>query len=134
MPCSPVEVQCLIVNIPQSWYSLLSLKDTLKAFDDFKNKQKSVWSNVFWYVKVYVFWKFIQYTIHWVNKQTLEKFPSDKINVKKLLSFFYRELPLITAFLCNSYELTCYEFHFRFRFVFIKGYIFVQQKAWILRL
>ena len=29
------------------------LKDTLKAFDDFKsNKQKSVWSNVSWYVKV----------------------------------------------------------------------------------
>ena len=33
----------------------------------------------------------------------LEKFPSDKINVKKLLSFFYRELRLITALLCNSY-------------------------------
>ena len=29
------------------------LKDTLKAFDDFKNKQH-VWSNVFWYVKVYI--------------------------------------------------------------------------------
>ena len=28
------------------------IRDTLKAFDDFKNKQKSVWSNVFWYVKV----------------------------------------------------------------------------------
>ena len=26
-------------------------KDTLKAFEDFKNKQQSVWSNVFWYVK-----------------------------------------------------------------------------------
>ena len=33
------------------------LKDTLKAFGDFKNKQKSVWSNIFWYVKVR-----IQYT------------------------------------------------------------------------
>ena len=27
------------------------VKDTLKAFHDFENKQKSVWSNVFWYVK-----------------------------------------------------------------------------------
>ena len=26
------------------------LKDTLKVFDDFINKQKSIWSNVFWYV------------------------------------------------------------------------------------
>ena len=34
-------------------------KDTLKAFDDFKNKQRSVWSNVFWYVKVCIFWKCI---------------------------------------------------------------------------
>ena len=38
------------------------LKDTLKAF--IKNKQKNVWSNVFWYVKVCIFWKCIQYTIH----------------------------------------------------------------------
>ena len=27
------------------------VKDTLKAFEDFKNRQKSVWSNVFCYVK-----------------------------------------------------------------------------------
>ena len=30
-----------------------ALKDTLKAFDDFKNKQKSAWSNIFGNVKVY---------------------------------------------------------------------------------
>ena len=38
------------------------LKDTLKASDDFKNKQEkcmNVFCNVFWYVKVYIFWKFI---------------------------------------------------------------------------
>ena len=28
-------------------------------------KQKSVWSNIFWYVTVCIFWKCIQYTIHW---------------------------------------------------------------------
>ena len=27
-------------------------KDTLEALDDFKTSSKSVWSNVFWYVKV----------------------------------------------------------------------------------
>ena len=54
------------------------IKDTLKAFDDFKTKQKCVWSNVFWYVKVYIFWKCIQYTIHWDKTEILEKFSSDK--------------------------------------------------------
>ena len=42
--------------------SLVS-KDTLKTFDNFKNKLKSVSSNVFCYVKVYIFCKFIQYII-----------------------------------------------------------------------
>ena len=49
-------------------------KDTLKAFDYFKNKQKRVWSNVFWYVKVCIFWKCIQYTIHWDKTQMLKNF------------------------------------------------------------
>ena len=39
-------------------------KDTLKVFGNFKYKQKSVWSTVFWYVKVHIFWKCIQYTIY----------------------------------------------------------------------
>ena len=47
-------------------------KDILKAFDDFKNKQKSVWSNVVWYVKVCIFWKCLQYTTHWDKKQMLK--------------------------------------------------------------
>ena len=34
---------------------ILLLKDTMKAFDDFKNKQKSVWCNVFWYLKLCIF-------------------------------------------------------------------------------
>ena len=29
-------------------------KDTPNAFDDFKSKQKSIWSNVFSFVKVHV--------------------------------------------------------------------------------
>ena len=48
------------------------LKDTLKAFDDFKNKQKIVWSKIFWYVKVCVFWKCIQSTIDWDKTQMLK--------------------------------------------------------------
>ena len=64
-------------------YTFLDLEDTLKAFDSFKSKQKSVWSNAFWYVKVYIFWKFIQHSIHSDEIQTLQKFPLSKINVRK---------------------------------------------------
>ena len=49
------------------------LKDALKAFDDFKNNQKSLWRNVFWYVEVCIFWKFIQYTIHCDKAQISKK-------------------------------------------------------------
>ena len=68
------------------------LKDTMKAFNDFKNKQKSVWSNVIWYVKVCIFWKCIQYTLHWDKTLILEKFPLEKINGTKMPSVFFREL------------------------------------------
>ena len=50
-----------------------TFKDTLKAFDDFKNKQKSVWSNVYGYVKVCIFWKCIQYSVLWDKTQMLKK-------------------------------------------------------------
>ena len=53
----------------------LDVKDTLKAFRDFKNKQKSVWINTFWYVKAYTFWKLL--------------------TLQKMLSFFFRKLQLI---------------------------------------
>ena len=81
-------------------------KDTLKAFNDFKNKQKSVWSNVFWYVKVCIFWKCIPYTIHWDKTQMLKKLPLDKKTVRKMPSFSFRELQLITVLfvICGSYK------------------------------
>ena len=62
------------------------LKDTLKAFNNFKNKQKSVWSNAFWCVTVCIFWKWIQYTIHWV-----------KIQIKNTL-FFLLQAPTHPSF------------------------------------
>ena len=58
------------------------IKDTLKAFDDFKNKQKSLWINNFWYVKVYIIWK------NMLKKNMLKKYPSEKINVTKDVLFF----------------------------------------------
>ena len=42
-----------------------------------KTSNKNAWSNIFWYVKVYIFWKFIQYTIYWDETQILKKFSWD---------------------------------------------------------
>ena len=84
-----------------------SLRDTLKAFNGFINKLiKNVWSNVLWFVKVYIFWKCIQYTIHWDKTQMLKKFPLDKINGKnKCPLFFFWKLQLIAVLLliCDFY-------------------------------
>ena len=87
------------------YFAFTSIKDTLKAFDDLKNKQKSVKSNVFWYVTVCIFWKCIQYTIHWGKTQMFKKIPSDKLNDTKMPLFFFRKLQLITVSLliCNFY-------------------------------
>ena len=117
------------------------LKVTLKAFDDFKNKQKSVWSDVFWYVKVFVFWKCKQNTLRWDKMQVLKKFPSDTINGTKNALFFLLRAPTHHSVASNLrflYELKhkvrlaktmSRIFCFQFLFVFIEVYIFVQQNT-----
>ena len=109
-----------------------------------ETSHKSLWSNVFWSVKVCIFWKGIQYTIHWDKIQILKKFPSDKINRIKNALFFLSRAPSHHSFTFNLgflYELkhkarlsetVCGLSHFRFRFVFIKVFIFAQQNAWTL--
>ena len=63
------------------------------AFNNFKSKPKSVWSNVFWYIKECIFWKCIQYTRNLDKTHMLRKFPLDKINGTKnvLFSFSFSE-------------------------------------------
>ena len=89
-------------DTPWKYYSSM---DTLKAFNDFENKQKSVCSNVSWYVKVCIFWKCIQYTIYWDKTQMLKKIPSDKIDGTKNALFVFPKLQLIIVLLliCYSY-------------------------------
>ena len=89
-----------------------------------------------------VLWKFIQCTIHWDKTQMLKKFPSNKINVTKNALFFLSRAPTHHSFTLNSRFLyglkdkirlsksVCGIFHFQFRFVFSRVYIFVKQKAW----
>ena len=73
-----------------------------------------------------------------------KKLPSDKINgTKNALLFLYRaptyhRFTFSLRFLCELKQKArlsktmCAIFHFQFRFVFIKVYIFVQQNAWTL--
>ena len=62
------------------------LKDTLKTSKNFKNKR--VWSNVFWYVKVCIFWKRIPYTIHWDKTQMLNEICLDRMSSTKTYPLF----------------------------------------------
>ena len=55
---------CLTIKV-----SVTVVSYTEEALDDFKNKQKSIWSNSFWFAKVCIFWKFIEYTIHSAEAQ-----------------------------------------------------------------
>ena len=74
-------------------FLLKLLKDTQKAFDDIKNKQKSDWSNAFWYVTVYIYSERSFNTIYIKIKQMLKKIPSDKINVIKNALLFLLQAP-----------------------------------------
>ena len=122
-------------------FSFLFLRIPWSLSTILKTSSKSAWSNVFRYIKVYIFWQFIQYTIHWNKTQTLQKFILEKNKGhKKCTLFLYRALAHHN-FTFNSqflYELkhkvrlskTVYGIPFRL--VFVKVYIFVQQKAWTL--
>ena len=119
-----------------------TFKNPLKDFDNFKSKQNSVWSNVFWYVKVCIFWKCIQDTINWDKKQNVRKISlRQNKRYKKCPLFyfassnssqFYFEIAIL-IWAEGSFSKTVYGiFHFWFRFVFIKAYIFIQQNGWTL--
>ena len=74
----------------------------------------------------------------------LKKFPSDQINGTKNALIFLSQAPTHHSFTFNLRFLNelkhkaclsktvCGIFHFRFRFVFIKVYTFVQQNTWTL--
>ena len=58
----PWSRQCLELNLHDETNQNKRLKVCCfpNSFDDFKNKHKSVWRNLFWYVKVCISWKSIQ--------------------------------------------------------------------------
>ena len=90
-----------------TWHQTLSLWIHWRLSATLKTSNKNVWSNVFWYVKVWIFWKCIQYTIH-CAETNVKKIPFGQNNRCKkcpLFFFLFRELQLITALflLCDSY-------------------------------
>ena len=96
-----------------------------------ETSNKNVWSNIFWYIKVCIFWKCIQYTIIEI-KQTLKKLFSDKINGTKNTLFFLSHAPTYHSFNFKFWFLNELKHKARlsktvcgiFGFVFIKVYIF----------
>ena len=119
-----------IVRSLEHWRLLTFLKTSKKCM------------NIFSYVKVRVFWKRIHYTVHWDEIQMFKKFPLDRMNDTKYALFFPSRAPIhhsLTFNLRFKDELkrkiglsktVCGIYHLRFRFVFIKVYIFVQKNAW----
>ena len=74
-------------------------------YSTIETSNKSVWSNVFWYVKVWINWKCVQYTIHWDKTQILKKIPLDKIYSTKNTLFFLLQSPTHHSFIliCDFY-------------------------------
>ena len=112
----------------------VKLRILLKAFEDFKNRQKSVWSNVFCYVK-YVHSESVFNTLYIEIKHMLKNSSKQNKWYKKclLFSFASSNSSQFTFNLQFLYELehkvrlskiVCEIFHFRLRFVFIKVHIF----------
>ena len=77
------------------WYKKLNFgfKDIVQTFNDFENKQKSVWIDVFWYLKLWIFWKCIQYTVYCDKTQMLKKFSSHYVNGTKYALFSLSRAP-----------------------------------------
>ena len=90
------QILTIISSLRVQWRLLMILKASKK------------WSYFFLYVKVCIFWKCIQYTIHWDKTQMLKKFPSDKINYTKNALSFLSWAPIHHSFTFNFqllYEL-----------------------------
>ena len=136
----------------QLYLEIVKILDTIVAFwfpqklrihwRILKTSNENLWSNVFLIVKVYIFSKFIWYTIHWDKTQILKNFLRTNKRYKKD-TLFLLGAPTHHSFTFDLqflYDLKhkvqvypsktmCGIFHFRSRLVFMNVYIFVQQKA-----
>ena len=101
-----------------------------------KLRKKGVWSNIFWHVKVGIFWSLFNILYNEI-KRRYWKIPFGQNRQCKNTFLFLSWAPTHQSFTVNSrflYELmhkvhfskrVCRFFHFRFPFVFIRVYGFV---------
>ena len=119
------------------------IKDIMKAFVNFRNKQQ-VYEVILFDMQKYVYSENVFNTLYIeIKHKSWKNALRTKLTVQKMPSLFFPELQLITVLLliCDfsmgwgarfvSLKL-CGIFHFRFSFVFVKVYIFVEQNAWTL--
>ena len=124
---------------PEVWWNhhvavfleLSVFKDTLKAFDDFKNKQRNCMKYVFWYVKVCIFWKCVQYTIHWDKTKMLKNIPLDKIYGTKNVLYFLSRAPTFHNLTFNLRFL--YELKRKFRLQNCPGFSIFDSVSFLLK-
>ena len=80
-------------------YSKLKLHRRLSTI--LRTSNKSVWSKVFWYAKVCIFWKIIQYTIPWDKTQYVKKISFTQNRRYKKYIFFLSRAPTHHIFTFN---------------------------------
>ena len=84
----------------------LFAKGYTEGFQRFQKQATKMCEVIFWHVKVCLFWKCIQYTIHWDKAEMLKRFSSDKIISIKNFLFFILQAPTHHSFfflICDSY-------------------------------
>lgn len=89
---------------------------------------------IFWFEKVYIFWKFILYYVHGDKIQNLQKFPYGKINFQKMHLFFFCDFSFIlnSRFLDELKDKICVSkswFNWSFNWTSIKRYSELQCKV-----
>ena len=105
-----------------------------------KISNKSVWGNVL-HVKVYIFWKFIQYTIHWGKNRMLKKISFEQNKRYKKCTLFsitssnssqlYFQFAILIqaeAHVVRLSKTVCGIFHFWFPVVFVKLFFLFNKK------
>ena len=93
-----------LVKFPWKWYEV-PLGEHERLLTILKIGNKGVWRNVFWYVKICIFWKCIQYTIQSHKTKIFKKFLLDNINGTKNDLFSLLRDPTHHSFFFNLWFL-----------------------------
>ena len=85
-----LEADYSVWHILNMSFEYFKFKYTLKSFNQF------FYNNIFWHVNVYIFWKFVEYTLHWDKKQI-----SKNISLGQNTLFFFRVIQLTRVYTFN---------------------------------